>query len=392
MNLIVPTNWNNQLIAKIKGLLVGEVFGKLHTDYFGGGRPSIYISSVSKKTASKHIALIHKYGYKFNYLLNTSCMNNEEFTRRGQYKMQKFMEWLLRNEIDSVTVTIPYLARWIKKNYSTLKIKASIIANISAVEKAKYWQELGVDSITLGLDCNRDFKLLESIAKNIKCEIVLMVNLACLRNCPFSQYHYVLGSHASQSTHKLKGFYIDYCMIFCSYLRLLDPAQIIRSCWIRPEDLSYYENIGINSFKIVGRILPTDKIVKIVKAYRERNYRGNLLDILSPFVGQSPFNLEKFIRGIKYMFRPFNINIFRLINLKRITKENFIELDNQGLNNFLEGFKNKNCRLMNCDDCNYCQNIANKVIKVDLAQLKEVKNSYKNILESIESGEMFRYI
>ena len=389
---MIPTNWDDDLIEEIKGLPVSTIFGKLQSDYFGGGRPSIYIPSVSRKIASKHIALIHKYGYKFNYLLNTSCMNNEEFTRRGQYKMQKFMRWLLRNEIDSITVAIPYLARWVKRNYPTLKIKASIIANIDTVKKAKYWQDLGADSITLSLDCNRDFTLLEGIVENVKCEIVPIVNLACLSNCPFSLYHYVLGSHASQLTHKLKGFYIDYCMIFCSYLRLLDPAQIIRSCWIRPEDLSYYENIGINSFKIVGRILPIDKIVKIVKAYSERNYRGDLLDILSPFVGQSPFNLEKFIRGIKYMFRPFNVNIFRLANLKRITRENFIEVDNQGLNNFLEGFKDKNCRLMNCDDCNYCQNIANKVIKVDLAQLNELKNTYKNILESIESGRMFRYI
>ena len=392
MSFIVPTNWDDELIESIKGLPVTEVFGKLHSDYFGGGRPSLYIPSVRKKTVPKHIALIHRHGYTFNYLLNTTCMNNEEFSIKGQYTMQRFMEWLIQSGVDSVTVAIPYLARWLKKHYPTVKIKASIIANIDTIQKAIYWQDLGVESMMLSLDSNRDFTFLESITKTIKCKVSLIVNLACVRNCIFSQYHYALGSHASQSSRRLKGFYIDYCSFFCRYFRLCDPTQIIRSCWIRPEDISYYEDIGIASFKIVGRILPTDRIIKIVKAYGERNHKGNLLDILSPFVGQSQFNFEKYARGLKYLLRPFRINVFHLINLKRATKDNFMYLDNQSLNNFLKGFKNKNCRLMHCDECHYCHTVAENALRVDETTRDKEKRLYENILNIIESGKIFRYI
>jgi collagenase-like PrtC family protease len=391
VNLMVPTNWDDELITTIRDFPVSAVYGKLDSDYFGGGRPSIYIPPVKKRKVRKHIALIHSHGYQFHYLLNASCMGNEELTMRGQYKIYKFIEFLLENGVDSVTVAIPYIARFIKSKYPNLKIKASIIANIDTVEKAKYWEDLGVDGMTLALDCNRNFELLKRITSRTKSEISLIVNLACLKSCPLSQYHYALGSHASQSSHKLKGFYIDYCMLFCAHLRLADLSRIIQSCWIRPEDISFYESIGINTFKITGRILSSDKILKITKAYSERHYKGNLLDILSPFVGQSQFNFRKFKLGLKYMLRPLTMNVFYLIKFKKIMNKNFIEIDNQALSNFLEGLKERNCNLLDCNDCRYCFDIAAKVIKVDMRELEEAKASYKNLLDSIESGRMFKY-
>jgi hypothetical protein len=69
MILMVPTNWDDVLIPGIQGLPASVVFyGKLHFDFFGGGRPSIYISPVSRRKARRHISLIHNSGYKFNYL------------------------------------------------------------------------------------------------------------------------------------------------------------------------------------------------------------------------------------------------------------------------------------------------------------------------------------
>ncbi|MDD5356499.1 MAG: U32 family peptidase, partial [Candidatus Omnitrophica bacterium] len=189
MELSIPTNWDNSLIDRVGTAPIRDFFGKLPSDYFGGGRPSLYIPSVRKRSLRKHIEVIHRHGYKFNYLLNASCLDNAEFSRAGQYRMHKFVDWLLNNGIDGVTVSIPYLVNWIKHNYPSLEIKASIIANIDSLSKAKQWESRGADSIVLELDCNRDFALLANIVKNIKCTISLVVNLACLRSCALSQYH-----------------------------------------------------------------------------------------------------------------------------------------------------------------------------------------------------------
>jgi len=47
--------------------------------------------------------------------------------------------------------------------------------------------------------------------------------------------------------------------------------------------LTHYEEIGIKSFKIGGRRLPTAKILESVKAYSEKKYYGNLADIIEGF-------------------------------------------------------------------------------------------------------------
>ncbi|MCK4916607.1 MAG: U32 family peptidase [Candidatus Omnitrophica bacterium] len=391
MQLIVPTNWDDSLIKDLEGLKVKEVFGKLQSDCFGGGRPSISLPYLTKKAMIRHIKIIHEQGYKFNYLLNSACMGNVEFTRKGQKKMRKFVDFLAKSGTDSVTVAIPYLANWINRNYPNIKVRASVVANIDSIEKAKMWDNFGVDSIVLNIDNNRSFSFLRLMKKAVKCKIVLMVNSACLYNCPLSQYHYTLVSHGSQSIHKLKGFHIDYCLMFCSWYRLTDLSQIIRSGWIRPEDLEYYEGLGINNFKIVGRDLSREKIYSIVRAYSERNYQGNLLDILSPFAGWSSFDFKKFIRCLKYMLRPSKVNIFKLLKLRDLPKKNFIFINNEKLKGFIEGFQNRNCKQLDCSDCFYCNDIAKKVIDVDYDRLNQVKRMYKKILEEIESGSMFTF-
>lgn len=391
MEFSVPTNWDDSLIEKLRGLPIREFFGKLSTDFFGGGRPSIYIPRIKNKRLRQHIELIHKCGYKFNYLLNSSCLDNIEFTRNGQYRMHKFLDWLMENKVDAVTVSIPYLVHWIRRNYPTMEIKVSVIADIDALSKAQQWESWGVDSAVLSLDCNRDFSLLSAIVENIKCDISLIVNLACLRFCPLSQYHYVLGSHASQSQHNVKHFFVDYCMFFCTWLRFTDLSQIIRSGWIRPEDIGHYEELGIYSFKIVGRELPTDKIVKIITAYTNRYYDGNLLNLFAPFAGESEFTLDKFIRGLEYVIRPSKIRLSFIKKIFKLSKKKPIFIDNRALDNFWDSLKDKNCRIMDCQKCQHCQKISEKVIHIDEGFRKEMQQAYREILDELESGNAFKF-
>lgn len=390
MELSVPTNWDDRLIEKLKFLPVKEIFGKLHSDFFGGGRPSLYIPSVKKNKVKHHIDIIRRNGYKFNYLINTSCLDNLEFTRAGQTMMFKFLDWLVENGVDTVTVSIPYLLQWLKKNYPGLKVKASIIADIDTLLKANKWEDLGADGIILGLDCNRDFALLKAIVRHVKCEVALIVNLACLKSCAFSQYHYVLGSHASQAHHKIKHFYIDYCLYHCNYARFKDTSEIIRSGWIRPEDIDCYENIGIHSFKIVGRILPAEKIAEIAGAYSNKRYEGNLLEILAPFSGDSEFTFEKFTRALRYLVRPSKFNLSFLKKMRRLSRTKSIYIDNRCLDGFLAHFRDNDCRLTDCRTCGYCSRVAANSVQIDGEYKKKMLAAYKELLDDLETGNAFK--
>lgn len=393
MKFAIPTNFQGDLISRLdeNKKEVCYVYGKLASDFIGGGRPSLFLPAVSKRYLKRYIKEIHENGLEFNYLLNTACLGNKEYTISGQRQIRHLIDWLIDIKVDSVTVAIPYLAQLIKKNYPQLKIYASNLAYVDSVAIAKYWEDLGVDLIVLAtFSLNRDFETLSKIRKHVKCKLELIANNACLYRCPLREYHRVTIAHASQDKSHTNGYYIDYCLINCRAMRLSDSVNFIRSDWIRPEDVHYYEEIGIDSMKVVDRSKDVDFILRVTDAYIKRHYDGNLIDIFN-LTSQGPYlkGAKKWLRHIRYLLKPFTVNIFSIQNLFKLPPLE-VYIDNNKLDGFLEFFVNRNCKGL-CEECNYCEEVAKKTVKMDERYQKETISKYKKIIDDIVSGRPFRY-
>lgn len=392
MKFSVPTNWQKDLVSNIRVDCIEDLYGQLASDFIGGGRASYALPSISKKNVIAQIQEIHKNGMRFNYLLNASCLDNKEWTASGQKRIRKFLDWLVEIKVDIVTVTIPYLLELIKRQYPNLKVYVSTLAGVNSIERAKYWEDLGADGIGLfGQDVNRDFALLKQIRKEIKCQLFLIPNNSCLYRCPFFIYHGILTSHASQIDHRTKGYMIDYCRISCDYKKIAEPINLIRADWIRPEDIHYYEDIGIDKIKLVDRSMTTERIKLIVQAYTERFYDGNLLDLF-PFPSRSiAFLNSNPFHKVRYFFRPFSVNLFKLIKGKSLLGEDIkIYIENRKLDGFLEKFLKESCNLKSCRECSYCEDIAKEVVKIDHTYYQNTITNYRSFLDSIISSEIFR--
>jgi collagenase-like PrtC family protease len=394
MKFSLPTNWQRDLIPAVRDFKeIEQVYGKLTMDFVGGGRAAFTLPFIKKSEASKHLGEIRRAGLKFNYLLNSVCLNNREWTSRGQRQIGHLLEWLTESGIDSVTVSIPYLLEYIKRRFPHFKVEVSSLARVNSIERAKYWEKLGADSITLSfIDVNRSFRLLREIRRNIKCKLQLIGNLACLYRCPFFEYHSALPSHNSQSWHDSRGFSIDYCSISCRYMKIRNPSELIRACWIRPEDIHYYEDIGIDRIKLVDRTMTTEAIILILNAYSRRHYEGNLLDLFytpsKAIILQAPNLLHK----LKYFLRPFSINIFSLARIRKLYfDERIIYVDNRSLDGFIEHFLRNDCTLVSCSECGYCQETAKRVIIIDAAQQSRITKEHREFLKKLSSGSIFRY-
>jgi hypothetical protein len=111
MKLSVACNFDEALLKGLAGYPVYEVYGKLTTDYFGGGRPAFYLPQVNRGVLERTVKTAHANGIQFNYLLNASAMGNTEFTRVGQRKMDEMLDWLDGSGIDSITVANVYFLR-----------------------------------------------------------------------------------------------------------------------------------------------------------------------------------------------------------------------------------------------------------------------------------------
>jgi collagenase-like PrtC family protease len=392
MHLSIPTNWQDDLLERINISTTEEIYGKLEKDVIGGGRSSILLPSISNSSLAKSVDVYHRHGLKFNYLLNASCCYNIEYTRRGQRKIRKLLDWLANIGVDSVTVSIPYLLEIIKKCYPVFKVCVSTTAGVDSVPRARYWQELGADQITLSfVDVNRNFTLLKRIRKAVTCRLQLIANQQCLYGCPFYKYHNALSSHYSQSNASYRGISVDYCSLSCRYLRLRDPWRLISAGWIRPEDLQHYRQIGIDSIKLVDRAMSTKALARIINAYTLEQYRGNLLDLFTFKINEYLFSSKKYLwRKLKYFAHPFSINLFSLYRHSRFMRENDPSfLDNQKLDGFINFFIAGKCRGDDCGECGYCQNIAGQALYIPQEYRKKMLDAYGKYLGSLVAGDLF---
>lgn len=404
MKFSVACNFDPALVEAMKGFPVYELYGKLTSDFVGGGRASFTLPSVGRKKLAAYVRKVHNAGIAFNYLLNASCFENQEITRSGQRNIRKLLDWLSELGVDAVTLNHPLLLQMIKSHYPSLKTRIGVFAAINTVQRARFWEGEGADCLCLeDIAVNRDFKLLAKIRETVKCDLQLLVNNSCFYSCGMSNTHMNMLSHASQSKHRSKGFYIDYCILRCSREKLQDPVNYIRATWIRPEDLHHYQKIGYQNFKIVERNSPTALLQKRVLAYAEGRYEGNLLDLVQPYGHAEETKKSAWAKArliMRYFLRPLQVNVMKLAKMKTLAEKQGmltplntqppVVILNHKLNGFINQFLAGACHDKNCDACRYCHFIADQHVKVDPEYRKECLSLYSEITEEVESGGMWR--
>lgn len=354
---------------------MADLYGVAQHSPVGGGRPSFLLPEISKGKIKKYINKVHEQGMNFSYLLNAPCMNNMEYNQDYYKELINYIQWIVDVGADSVIVTIPFLIQVIKEQFPNLKVRVSTIAHVNSVNRAKFFEYLGADEITPDVMINRDFKTLEHIQKAFNGKIILLLTDGCLFQCPFRYYHYNILGHASQTNQQLGRNYIDSCILNCSIIKFSNPTEVLKARWIRPEDLKHYEDIGINNFKIAGRRMSTDWIVRSVKAFSERRYEGNLVDIIQGF-SMAFGGLEQ---------KDPNLRIKETIGKESTAK---LYIDNSKLDGFIDFFKNQNCNAM-CEDCNYCTEWAKKAVILNDEQSKKYVDSLQSYLDDLTSGREF---
>ena len=253
---------------------------------------------------------------------------------------------------------------------------------------AKEYERMGVSAINLSLEVNRDFKAIRAIRKAVKIPLILIPNLADLHQCPYRHYHYSILGYTSQ-THNIdkarRYWAMQPCKMYCNDRKLSEPVEILKSCFIRPEDLKFYEKEGIDIFKLSGRHQNTKWIMKVAKAYAKREYKGNLVDIIDAIIMN-----KKDIRE----FRPEFITesdpeiqaVPEFYSWSRLdfSASDVVNIDNTKLNGFIDYFADDGCNpSIDCDECGYCAKWVDKVVTIspDLSkQYLEAIKKHRNAL------------
>jgi collagenase-like PrtC family protease len=389
MRYTVPTNWQPDLVPALEGLPVDEIYGQLPRDFVGGGRASALIGSVSRRQVREQVAQAAAAGIAFNYTLNATTLGNREWSLRGQRQLASLVDFLEDAGVTRVTVSIPYLLEYIKRRSDRLEVVVSTQALVASPERAKRWEDLGADGITLSvLDVQRDFEALRSIRRAVRMPLQLIANLLCLQGCPSALHHAAINAHASQ----LGGsrFVVDYCTLECTRRRLAHPEEIIRAGWIRPEDVRHYEAIGIDRLKLTTRGMITQALVDIVRAYEQRRSPRDLMDLFPGPEKSLMFARPRLWHLLRHYLHPHKVNLLRLVRMRDLTQQRDLSIDAAALgDDFLAPFIEGRCDPVGCDPCRYCHDVAERAIRV--GQQRRVVRGHDQALDAIRSGALFRW-
>lgn len=328
---------------------ITETYGQLAPDsVFGSGRNPEYLPAIDMDQLGNYIKYSNDKGIEFNYIINASCMAGDELTKEGYNKICDFLKKLEDMGTQWVTVCLPSLMEIVNYKTPGLKVKASTICFINSPHKAKFYDELGIKRIVLDEDIYKRFDILKNIRQAYTGDIEIIANSFCLNDCPYKVFHFNNFSHSH--IHKEK---YPYYGTRCKSIHI-DPENYLMLNWIRPEDLHYYSEIGINYFKLQGRTNVYDgDPAKAVTHYIEEYYEGDLLNLLELFSEGRPLSFTK------------------------------VKLDNRKLDGFMDRFVREpgSCSKL-CGECGYCKGFADAAInRTDAALMDLVKLMYKSTMD-----------
>lgn len=394
MRLTVPANYDSTILPALKSLGAFEVYGKLPFDGIGGGRPTSMSTPLNRRGLAAYIGDVHRAGMEFNYLLNGACFGNQEWTKAFHKRLDALLNWLTGLQVETLTISAPYLVQVVKRRFPHFKVKVGIYAQVDTVKRARYWEDLGCDTINLeSFSINRDFETLSQIRQAVKADLVLIANHFCQPNCPYQVQHQNGHAHASG---KNPQFYIDYPLMQCQKNRLTHKELFISAGWIRPEDLHRYEAIGYSTFKLLERNIPSEALLARARAYHDRRYDGNLADLLLSFgFRQRPprWSALHMLRAFRFWKMPLGLAGPALEFMKRqgmllyTQDKNPIVIDSRAIpEDFLDRFQRGTCLQRQCSLCGYCSAIADRAVSIDPAFLEKILPVYDELETALTEG------
>lgn len=356
--ITLPTSFADDFISNLSelnnqftksGNKVFELYGSFQHGSFHSARPAKYLPLISRSEFQTHVLKALDQNIRFNYLLNAPSYANFEYTHTGRHEFEELLQFLCDCGVASVTVTAPYLIDIIRSRFPELEVVVSAIGYVGARRGITQFEEIGVNRIVLDVEVNRDFRFLRHVTPQTEVDLEIIVNPVCLYQCHFKFNHYCtagFGGHAHKGGcgHPYNQYYLNWCYLE----KLKTPGEFMRSPWVRPEDLHLYEGFGLHHFKIAGRGLESDELLRRARFYLQGEFKGDLLALLG-----WPHWLQFRKKADGTMLDPLEMS-----------------LENEELTGFLDFFHDKepDCRL-GCEGCGHCDKWAARHLKINDSEL-----------------------
>ena len=329
-----------------------EVYGSTAENSFLTARSEYRLPDIDRKSFEKYIANIHEAGLQFNYTMNASYIGGLKEIYEKETLIKEYIKYLINIGVDTITVTLPIIAQFIREVDSHIGIEVSTIAHLDSVAQIQMWYEkYAVTKVCNNVMKNREIAFLRNAAKYCKKNKIVLTLIAnefcnngtntavdCAGGCIYREHCYSLQSKG-YTKEELKNMH-GYPMTICSDSRR-HPVVWLKSNFIRPEDMKLYNPLGINHFKITGRTASILYMKKVIRAYSEQSWDGSLVELWN---------------NVTHLSQEIGID----------NRGIFFSIQNKMLDGFLDyWFQNENhiCSQELCGEtCRYCNNYYEKIL------------------------------
>src|SRR3989339_25640 len=291
----LPFNWSRRYLSFLleNSDRIYSVYGSLPNTATGRPIPhSIDVDGdrLSTNSLDKIVSELKAQDIDFNLVMNMSCTGNIHTTSEGRKGLEKQVKDAYQMGVTQVTVANYTLARRISRIEPNIGLIMSVILNITNPEQVLYTlkQDFNFKGFVVGKGINRNLPELGnlvSMSKKANLDAIVIANDFCpSANCPER-----ISDHNNSCAHKHLPFpkeelgeqtYIP-PSIYCRLMTLKQPSHFLKAPIINPNDLHFYESIGVELFKLSDRVMPDDLLIGICDAYFSGNYDGNLFDLFS---------------------------------------------------------------------------------------------------------------
>ena len=241
-----------------------------------------YAQNGSIARLEEELDKIRKMGVKLDLLFNANCYGGSAISLEFEKKFCAVLADLQSIALlpDILTTTSPYVAMLVKKHWKNVETRASVNMRIDSISSMDYLKDL-FDSFYIRRDLQRDIptvKLFKKWCDRNGKKLGILLNSGCLRNCPSQTFHDNLVAHDKDVKLRNNTSWNPH-LCWRIYAEQQRYADFLKSSWIRPEDVQYYDDL-VSFGKLATRQHHYPRLV--IGAYVNGSYNGDLLHLTEP--------------------------------------------------------------------------------------------------------------
>ncbi len=290
-NLLESIKRLNDLSEKAK---VAEFYGSIRRHHRLTARPAFRLPDIPLAELQDYVARCRENCIGFDYMLNTPYLGSKKHVVSQSPKIVRTVRALEAAGVAAITVATPVMATLVREASPSVGLGVSTVAHINTVAQIEAWHEhYRINRVCVDLWKNRSIRFLKSAAAfchENDIALTVLANEFCYvgsslgggsygTHCIFRDSCYLC--HAENITAEDDKLWGWYPMALCIESRG-NLGSWLKARFIRPEDVSKYQEIGVACFKVTGRTGTTEYILRVAEAYLKGVWPGNLLELWKP--------------------------------------------------------------------------------------------------------------